>query len=417
MKVVFFPNGRSCWEVNAYLIHCRRLGLAVGTISTYASELSLLVRFLHLRRLELREIDDDRLIEFADWLVVRDESSARHINRILSRVLAFIGWAECISLGPSQVGLLGEQAMITVERRVVRTRRVERVASDRHVAMLPSGAKRIVRPMPLDVFRRLLAQCERSAKRSFCKSRNRAMLLILADVGIRREELVWIRVADVLDASNGDGMLKVRTSKRKGNPIRLVPVPALTLQEVMKYISVQREMQMRRHTKSGRGGRDRGWAFCSRSGSRLAPATVSQIFSDLRALAGVSERATAHMLRHRYITLQIIDRIERLRNVGILGVEAAATVLAQVASLSGHSNPTSMWDYIDWAYQEMASDAENRGAVEIVELIRELEVLGDAALEGSDGRALLNRVRSALVLQLEKSPKLGVLAHQGMGLG
>jgi integrase len=243
------------------------------------------------------------------------------------------------------------------------------------------------------------------------------MLLILADVGIRREELVWIRVADVLDASNGDGMLKVRTSKRKGNPIRLVPVPALTLQEVMKYISVQREMQMRRHTKSGRGGRDRGWAFCSRSGSRLAPATVSQIFSDLRALAGVSERATAHMLRHRYITLQIIDRIERLRNVGILGVEAAATVLAQVASLSGHSNPTSMWDYIDWAYQEMASDAENRGAVEIVELIRELEVLGDAALEGSDGRALLNRVRSALVLQLEKSPKLGVLAHQGMGLG
>jgi hypothetical protein len=65
----------------------------------------------------------------------------------------------------------------------------------------------------------------------------------------------------------------------------------------------------------------------------------------------------------------------------------------------------------------MASDAENRGAVEIVELIRELEVLGDAALEGSDGRALLNRVRSALVLQLEKSPKLGVLAHQGMGLG
>jgi integrase len=370
-----------------------------------------------LRRLELREIDDDHLIEFADWLVVRDESSARHINRILSRVLAFIGWAECISLGPSQIGRLGEQAIITVERRVVRTKRLDRVSSDRHAAMLPSGAKRVVRPMPLEVFRRLLAQCERSAKRTFVKSRNRAMLLILADTGIRREELVWIRVTDVLDASKGDGMLKVRTSKRRGNPIRLVPVPALTLQEVMKYIRVQREMHMRRHTKSGRGSRDKGWVFCSQSGSRLAAATVSQTFSDLRALAGVSERATAHMLRHRYITLQVIDRIKRLRNIGILGVEAAATVLAQVASLSGHSNPTSMWDYIDWAYQEMASDAENRGTLEIGELIRELEVFGDAAIESSEGKALLSRVRSALASQLEKAPKLGVLAHQGMGLG
>lgn len=416
MKVVFYPNGRSCWEVNAYLVHCRRLGLTVGTIATYASELSLLVRFLHSRRLELREIDDDRLIDFADWLVARAESSARHINRILSRVLAFIGWAECISLGSSQIGRLGEQAMITVESRVVRKKGLDRVSSDRHAAMLPSGAKRIVRPMPLDVFRRLLTQCERSAKRSFGKSRNRAMLLLLADSGIRREELVWIRVADVLDASNGDGMLKVRTSKRKGNPTRLVPIPALTLQEITKYIRVQREMQMRRHTRSGRGGRDMGWAFCSQSGSRLASATVSQIFSDLRALAGVSERATAHMLRHRYITLQVIDRIKRLRNVGILGVEAAATVLAQVASLSGHSNPTSMWDYIDWAYQEMASDAESLRDVEIGELIRELELLGDAVMEGSEGRALLSRVRSALASQLEKSPKLGVLAHQGVGI-
>jgi hypothetical protein len=32
-------------------------------------------------------------------------------------------------------------------------------------------------------------------------------------------------------------------------------------------------------------------------------------------------------------------------------------------------------DHIDWAYQEMASDAENRGTLEIGELIRELRFL------------------------------------------
>jgi hypothetical protein len=189
MKVVFFPNGRSCWEVNAYLVHCRRLGLTVA-ISTYASELSLLVRFLYLRRLELREIDDDHLIEFADWLVVRDESSARHINRILSRVLAFIGWAECISLGPFQIGRLGEQAIITVERRVVRTKRLDRVSSDRHAAMLPSGAKRVVRPMPLEVFLPTPGAVRAKREAHLRKESQSRDAPDTADTGIRREELV-----------------------------------------------------------------------------------------------------------------------------------------------------------------------------------------------------------------------------------
>jgi hypothetical protein len=117
-------------------------------------------------------------------------------------------------------------------------------------------------------------------------------------------------------------------------------------------------------------------------------------------------------IRHRYITLQVMDRIKRLRTVGVLGVEAASTVLAQVASLSGHSSPSSMWDYIDWAYQEMAVSAEGRGDSELQSLINELEVLRGCAEQRSGDSQLLLRVQAALKSLLGSAPKLGVLAHQ-----
>lgn len=411
MPLVFYPNGLSCWQVNAYLIHCHRTGLKVQTIATYASELSLFVRYLHRLRLEPHRVDDDHLIEFADWMADRATSSNRHINRILARVIAFLEWFECISPRVAQVGRVGDSALVAVERRPLKSSGRARVRV-RHVAMLPSGAKRVVRPMPVTVFHQLLSQCKSVAQRSFCKARSRIMLLLLADTGIRREELVWIGVRDIEAAIENGGRLSVRTSKRKGNPMREVPVPELTLREVAKYIQVQRALLMRRHERAGRAGREKGWLVCTESGGRLAASSVTQLFSDLRHLAGVSERATAHMLRHRYITLQVMDRIRRLRSVGVLGVEAASTVLAQVASLSGHSSPESMWDYIDWAYQEMATLAEEDGDSEVQLLIDELEVFQGAGAPSSMGAELIFRLQQALKSRLGTTPKLGVLAHQ-----
>lgn len=411
MAVVFYPNGLSCWQVNAYLIHCHRIGLKMGTIATYASELSLFVRFLHKQRLVLDSIDGDHLVDFSDWLASRGESSNRHINRILARVMTFLFWADCISPPTGQVPP-GNALVAGVGPKTHKFNLDFRPRGKRHAAMLPSGARRIVRPMPVAVFHDLLAECPRSAKGSFCRARNRIILLLLADTGIRREELIWIRVSDVEVALKNGGRMSVRTSKRNGNPLREVPVPEFTLREVTKFVRIQRALLLRRHQKAGRYGRERGWLICTESGGQLAPSSVTQLFSYLRRLAGLSERATAHMLRHRYITLQVMDRIKRLRTVGVLGVEAASTVLAQVASLSGHSSPSSMWDYIDWAYQEMAVSAEGRGDSELQSLINELEVLRGCAEQRSGDSQLLLRVQAALKSLLGSAPKLGVLAHQ-----
>ncbi|MNC63453.1 hypothetical protein D3C75_1135750 [compost metagenome] len=71
-----------------------------------------------------------------------------------------------------------------------------------------------------------------------------------------------------------------------------------------------------------------------------------------------------------------------------------------------------MWDYIDWAYQEMAISAEGLGDSELQSLINELEVLRGCAEQSSGDSQLLLRVQAALKSQLGSTPKLGVLAHQ-----
>ena len=114
----------------------------------------------------------------------------------------------------------------------------------------------------------------------------------------------------------------------------------------------------------------------------MAPATVTQLFSDLRALAGISERATAHMLRHLYITLQVVHRLKMLRSSRSIGVEALSTILSRVASLSGHARLSSLWTYVDWAYDEISIDSAspmqiNEALESVQEVIAKFEISDD----------------------------------------
>ncbi|MDF5906671.1 site-specific integrase [Pseudomonas aeruginosa] len=119
--------------------------------------------------------------------------------------------------------------------------------------------------------------CEWAAKTNFRRSRDRCMLVLLADTGIRREELTWIRVSDVVGAS-ADRKLPVRTSKRKGNPYRLIPISDETFRMLLEYIDVTRSIQVRRLNRRKIGFKDQGWLFCTREGSRWRPQQCHSCF-------------------------------------------------------------------------------------------------------------------------------------------
>ncbi|HHM6401418.1 TPA: tyrosine-type recombinase/integrase [Pseudomonas aeruginosa] len=282
--------------------------------------------------------------------------------------------------------------------------------------MVPRSIPRTVRPLSSSAVTALLDSCERTAKTNFRRSRDRCMLVLLADTGIRREELTWIRVSDVLGAS-ADRKLPVRTSKRKGNPYRLIPISEETIRMLSEYIDVTRAVQVRKLKRRKTGFEDQGWLFCTREGLKMAPSTVSQLFSDLRAEAGLTERVSAHMLRHRYITLQVMARLRSLIGRGSIGVEALTTVLSKIASLSGHSSLDSMWRYVDWAYEglEIEYNDSVNVAGEALSVIESL--MGEA--QTSANRALaesLSIVREALTQLNTKSYELpSVVAHSLRG--
>ncbi|HBP0057836.1 TPA: tyrosine-type recombinase/integrase, partial [Pseudomonas aeruginosa] len=341
MRVMYWPDGCICWQLNVYFLHLRRSNSAISTINTYASELSLFVRFLFESKVVIEDVCDDVLVSFSDWLVNRKKSSGNHINRILLRVISFLEWYQTLLVGRRLVGSLGQGAQVTISLRSLKSKQgVVRVRTQHH-AMVPASIPRTVRPISSNIVSALLDSCEWAAKTNFRRSRDRCMLVLLADTGIRREELTWIRVSDVVGAS-ADRKLPVRTSKRKGNPYRLIPISDETFRMLLEYIDVTRSIQVRRLNRRKIGFKDQGWLFCTREGFKMAPSTVSQLFCDLRAEAGLTERISAHMLRHRYITLQVMARLRSLSRRGSIGVEALTTVLSKIASLSGHSSLDSM---------------------------------------------------------------------------
>jgi len=393
--MLFWPSGRVCWEANAYLISLRRQGRQTSSVNTYASEISLFVRFLAKSKVPFLEVTDEVLIDFADWLQDRGKSSGRHTNRILLRALDMLGWMQRLLTGRKLVAEVGQAAQVCVTIRYVKKEGFLR-KSVRHPAMVPSESRRVVRPASIDVLTRLMAACDECARSSFCVSRNRAILVLLADSGIRREEIVWVRCEDISKAIGDGGGLAIRTSKRKGNPKRVVPVPEETLRHISTYLEVHRALQIRRLKRRNKIFKDEGWAFCTRTGERLAPETVTQLFGDLRRLAGISERATAHMLRHRYITLQVVHRLKQLRISRTIGVEAMSTILSRVSSLSGHARLSSLWAYVDWAYDEMATESASpkqiNEALEVVnEMITKLGRNGDPEVLAS-----LKKVKAVL---------------------
>lgn len=412
MRVMYWPDGCICWQLNVYFLHLRRSNSAISTINTYASELSLFVRFLFESKVVIEDVCDDVLVSFSDWLVNRKKSSGNHINRILLRVISFLEWYQTLLVGRRLVGSLGQGAQVTISLRSLKSKQgVVRVRTQHH-AMVPASIPRTVRPISSNIVSALLDSCEWAAKTNFRRSRDRCMLVLLADTGIRREELTWIRVSDVVGAS-ADRKLPVRTSKRKGNPYRLIPISDETFRMLLEYIDVTRSIQVRRLNRRKIGFKDQGWLFCTREGFKMAPSTVSQLFCDLRAEAGLTERISAHMLRHRYITLQVMARLRSLSRRGSIGVEALTTVLSKIASLSGHSSLDSMWRYVDWAYEEL--EAEDKDSANVAdEALSVIEALMGEA-KSSENRALAESlliVREAVSQLRTKSYELpSVVAH------
>ncbi|WP_238341005.1 tyrosine-type recombinase/integrase [Pseudomonas mosselii] len=277
--------------------------------------------------------------------------------------------------------------------------------------MVAASVPRTVRPIALESISKLVTACDALGKTRFKRCRDRCIVVLLADSGIRREELTWIRCENIKLAALNGNSLRVRTSKRRGNPEREIPLPSETVSMLLEFLDVHRALRMKRLEKKVPSFVDEGWLFCTVSGAKMSPASVSQLFGKLRKLSQTQGRASPHMLRHRYITLQIVSRIRAMRRQNI-GLEALTTILSRVASLSGHGSLQSLWAYVDWAFDELdPSDTDSK--TNIISALALVEELLDESYKAGNCRLAegLKQLKIALREDQQVSVSATALSH------
>lgn len=112
--------------------------------------------------------------------------------------------------------------------------------------------------------------------------RDRALLVLLLDTGLRLGELVRLSVGDV---DLIEGRCRVMG---KGAKERVVPIGGRTRRALRAWIVTRRRVA------------DPDPLFISRRGGRLTPRAVQQLVRRLAVAAGVSTRCSPHILRHSF---------------------------------------------------------------------------------------------------------------------
>jgi integrase/recombinase XerC len=158
-------------------------------------------------------------------------------------------------------------------------------------------------------------------KDDFKGIRDRLLLELLYETGIRRSELTGIKHADVdLDIMQ----LKV-TGKR--NKQRLIPFAARLRDMLAAYLETKRKLVTN----------DSGWLFVRQNGNPLSPKIVYYIVKKRLAAISTTGKRSPHVLRHTFATSMLNDGAE----------------LNAVKELLGHSSLASTSIYTHITFEEL----------------------------------------------------------------
>lgn len=144
---------------------------------------------------------------------------------------------------------------------------------------LPKSSDKIPAMLTVEEVKSLLDQAN---KESFQSSRNRCIMKLLYDAGLRVSEACGLDKADIYK----DGLVLVRG---KGGKQRIVPIGDRTAETIKKYLS---------HPDRP----DSPTLFITRSSRRLDRVTVWRFIKRYAKTAGIEKSISPHTLRHSFAT-------------------------------------------------------------------------------------------------------------------
>lgn len=143
--------------------------------------------------------------------------------------------------------------------------------------------------------------------------RDRTILEVFYSSGLRRNELINLKVEDV-DTEGG----YIRVNEGKGNKDRVTPLGKIGCRYVNNYVT-----GIRRLLLSNR--EDNQWLFLSKSGNKLDKTAIRNIVINSAERAGIKKGVTSHVYRRSCATEMIKNNANIMHVKDILGHEDIST--------------------------------------------------------------------------------------------
>lgn len=230
------------------------------TIRAYTDDLKRFADFVQIGD-DSQQIRELKYTSIRAWIIELAEKglSNRSINRKISSLQAYY-------------------------RFLLQTRQLDRSPLEKHTSL--KEAKKIQIPFSQKEIRGFY---EMEMPENFEGIRDRLMIELFYVTGIRRAELIAVKLGDL---ERGRGELKVTG---KGNKDRIIPLVPSVFETLEVYL---RERKNLPHI----AGEDRDYLFLTKKGKRLYPTLVYRVVQHYFSKLSSKHKISPHVLRHSFAT-------------------------------------------------------------------------------------------------------------------
>ncbi len=388
---LLWPDGTACWMANLYLLSGYRKGRSRknkgGTLLTWAKNLSHLIRWCYLNKVDFIDLTDSHFKMFVNMLLMeKDEEqptekkrAEQQVTKICSTVLNFLAFVDNRLPGLNLIGPTGriraelKTSQVTSKGGASTVNRTSWV----HESVPRHRKSRRRQPISTSAVNRLYEASATLDAMPFVSRRRYIMLRLLEITGGRRMEVSLVKVQDVEDATK-TGELKVFNSKqRRDDTYRFVPVTQADLKEILSFIKHYRQKVIR---KTIGLANDHGYLFIGvDSGQPLGIDTHTSELYLLRKAAGIEdEEACLHAFRHRYITNIFRDLIRTHHyqtEDDLRRALSTETLKLKVMEWTGHSSIDSLDHYIHLAFEAESNFQATLDMLQAKKVVESLHVM------------------------------------------
>ena len=264
-----------------FILDCKVRNLAPRTIRNYEKQLSYFVRFLEERQ-DVKELEDLKPIHIKQFIAMLQEKKNKpsYVNDLLKAVKVLCRYA-------FDEGYTGE--LITKKVKNVKEPKV------------------LIHTFSDDEIVRMIQYYDGS---DYLSIRNRIMLMMLFDTGLRISELLDMKPSQIRQ-----GYFNVFG---KGRKERVVPQDAIVSKWLMKYDRVRESYFEFRYAED--------YYFLSKNGKHLTPEAVNKMMKKAGKAVGVNPlvRISPHTARHSFAHQELKNGLDLYSLSRLLGHESVS---------------------------------------------------------------------------------------------